>query len=200
MRYENDGSPTGYIDHMAEGSALVPATLQKPGNLALLGTFLNQVQAAEDAAWQLFTLRFLSVATGDALDRWGRMVGEPRNADGDDFYRVRITVRIAVNRSRGNFADLRKIALLAFGHSEFVIWAGRKTVAIHVFAPFATLATRAMVLRWFALAKVACDGFRLVRSAGSPLRMVSVTATTIPSKVMEFSGNPGSGGRLMGEV
>lgn len=200
MRYDTDGAPTGHIDHPAEGSALVISRLKKPRNLALLGTYLNQIQALEDAGWAVFTLRFLSVATGDALDRWGRMVGEPRNSDGDNFYRVRITVRIAVNRSRGNFGDLRKIALLAFGHDQFLIWAGRKSIAIHVFAPIATTASRAMLLRWFTLGKVACDGLRLVRSVGNPLRMVSSTATTIPSARMEFSGHPGTGGRMMGEV
>ena len=201
MRYDETGQPIGKIDHNAEGNALVPDILRFPLVLAWLATYTKQLQDAEDALWQLFTLRFLSIATGDALDKWGRLVGEARNLDADDFYRVRSMVRIAVNRSRGNFGDLRKIALLAFGHSNFVIWAHRKTVAIHVFSPIATLATRAMLLRWFTLAKVAGDGFRLYRSVdGGPLRVRSSTSTIIPSDGMESALSPMTGGRIMGET
>ena len=202
MRYdEATGEPIGKMDHNAEGNALVPDILRFPLVLAWLATYTKQLQDAEDALWQLFTLRFLSIATGDALDKWGRLVGEARNLDADDFYRVRSMVRIAVNRSRGNFGDLRKIALLAFGHSNFVIWAHRKTVAIHVFSPIATLATRAMLLRWFTLAKVAGDGFRLYRSVdGGPLRVRSSTSTIIPSDGMESALSPMTGGRIMGET
>ena len=201
MRYDTNGAPTGKVDHAAEGDSLIPAILRFPLVLAWLATYTKQLQDAEDALWQLFTLRFLSIATGDALDKWGRLVGEARNLDADDFYRVRSMVRIAVNRSRGNFGDLRKIALLAFGHSNFVIWAHRKTVAIHVFSPIATLATRAMLLRWFTLAKVAGDGFRLYRSVdGGPLRVRSSTSTIIPSDGMESALSPMTGGRIMGET
>ena len=101
MRYDPvTRQPIGKMDHNAEGNALVPDILRFPLVLAWLATYTKQLQDAEDALWQLFTLRFLSIATGDALDKWGRLVGEARNLDADDFYRVRIMVRIAVNRSR----------------------------------------------------------------------------------------------------
>ena len=202
MRYDPvTRQPIGKVDHNAEANALVPEILRFPLVLAWLATYTKQLQDLEDALWDLFSLRFLSIATGDALDKWGRLVGETRNGDADDFYRVRIMVRIAVNRSRGNFGDLRKIALLAFGHDQFVIWAHRKTVAIHVFQPYTTAATRAMVLRWFTLAKVACDGFRLYRAVDAgPLRMTSSTSTYVPTDGMESTLSPGSGGRIMGET
>lgn len=200
MRYDTDGAPTGKIDHMAEGESLIPEVFRKPVILKFAAAYMRQVQDLENAAWDLFTLRFLANATGDALEKWGRLVGELRNGDGDEFYRVRITVRIAVNRSRGNFGDLRRIALLIFGHDRFRIWAHRKTVAIHVFAPYATPATRTQALRWFTLAKVAGESLRLYQSVDThPLMMVAST-DSIPTLGMELSTAPGSGGRIMGEI
>jgi len=200
MRYDDNGAPTGKLDHSAEVLPTVPAVFQKPLILALLGSYLKQLQDLEDACWQLFTLRFLSVAENEALEKWGRLVGESRNGDSDDFYRVRITIRIAVNRSRGNMADLRKIALLVFGHDQFRIWAHRKAVAIYVFRPWETQATRTQALRWFQLAKVACESFRLYTAVDSgPLRIVSIY-DSIPSDGMESVSAPLSGGRMMGEI
>ena len=201
MRYDVDGNPIGHVDHILDGLELLPAAMRKPRLQALLTTWLKQVQEAEDAAWQLFTLRFLDNAFGATLDQWGEMVGEHRYTDGDDFYRVRIKVRIAVNTSRGNFTSLRRVALLALGHDNFRIWAHRKHVALHVFQPPNTAATRNHLIRWFTLAKVACDGFTLYRSNDlHPMIVRSVLDSVIaPDGVSSATGLVG-GGSVMGAL
>lgn len=81
-----------------------------PNNLErLLNAFSAQAQAAEDAVWQLYTERSLSTAAGAQLDALGTIVGEERQGSDDIAYRGRITVRIAINTSRGRIDEIASL-------------------------------------------------------------------------------------------
>ena len=89
-------------DYEQEGLSRLPAQFQgKPRIEAILGAVLGEIQALEDAHWQLFVERRLDIATGEALDQIGRLVGEPRVGLPDADYRLRIRLRIHRNVSRG---------------------------------------------------------------------------------------------------
>lgn len=81
-----------------------------PNITALLTSYLTEVQAAEDAAWDVFTLANISSAVGNALDLIGKIVGQAREGLSDTQYRVAIGLRILANRSNGRVPDLLKIA------------------------------------------------------------------------------------------
>jgi len=82
-------------------------------NLRLLAaSYLDQLQALEDAAWPLLAERGLANATGDRLDGIGEIFNVPRGGRSDTNYRLALTVEIAVLQSNGTEADLLTIAEL----------------------------------------------------------------------------------------
>lgn len=81
----------------------------------LVSSFAVLLQQAEDALWDMLTLRGVDVATGDQLDQIGRIVGEDRLGASDDDYRARIRVRIRINRSNGAVLDVLDVAVLFEG-------------------------------------------------------------------------------------
>jgi hypothetical protein len=60
----------------------------------------------ENALWDIIIKRYLDFAADAQLDTLGKIVGEPRNGLGDPAYRVRIRVRILINRSFGTTPDI----------------------------------------------------------------------------------------------
>lgn len=60
-----------------------------------------EVQALEDAIFQLLTSRNINTAYGIQLDGLGQIVGETRMGKGDDAFRFAILVRIAKNNGSG---------------------------------------------------------------------------------------------------
>jgi hypothetical protein len=200
MRYDNDGAPTGLLDVVSEGLGDLPGALQKPRIMALTETYLRQVQALENATWGVFIGRPLRDAKGAALDQWGRLVEEPRNSEGDTAYLVRILVKLAVNRSKGRFRDLRGIALLAIGHDAFAFWAHRKAIILYVYEPVSTSATGAQLRAWFRLAKVCCESFALARTPSTPALIVSSKSDPIPATGYGIASkvNPSVGGKASG--
>lgn len=99
---------THQTDH--EGAALdrLAAEFRKSPTLAkLIRAFASEVQAVEEAAWQLYTERGLDVAVGAQLDLVGKKLDEPRgdSAD-DDEYRLRLRGKIRVLKSSGRTEDL----------------------------------------------------------------------------------------------
>lgn len=98
--------------HVEEAiSHLIEFFRDGPRNQALLTAILNQVQEAEDAAWQISQAFFLDTAEGDQLDIIGRTVGEPRLDRSDSTFRQAIHTRIAINKSDGSIEDLLNITL-----------------------------------------------------------------------------------------
>jgi hypothetical protein len=92
----------------------------KPRMEALLVIYLDQLQQAEDAAWQLATLRFPDTAEGVQLDVLGEIVGQPRNGLEDVDYAPLIRGRIQANRSDGTPPSLYAVALAALSGSGAV--------------------------------------------------------------------------------
>ena len=78
----------------------------------LIGIYLDQVQALEDAAWPLLGERSLDNATGDRLDGLGEIVVVKRAGRNDTEYRAVLKAEFAVLRSNGTAEDLLTIAQL----------------------------------------------------------------------------------------
>lgn len=108
-------------DHEARGAALLSEQFKsQPKLVALLKSWLAQVQALEDAAYQLQVQRALATATGKNLDVLGAIVGQSRGGRTDSQYRIWIAGRVLVNKSRGRPPQLIAIASkLCEGPVEF---------------------------------------------------------------------------------
>jgi hypothetical protein len=107
---------TPITGHVEEGLALLLDQYQdQPRIEALLTTYLEQVQALEDVALAVYTLRMLDIAADAQLDTLGAIVGEERNGRADASYRRAIRVRILINNSDGRAEQLAQIADLFEG-------------------------------------------------------------------------------------
>lgn len=74
----------------------------QPRVQALMRALGKGIQTAEDNAWGVLLGTTLELAVGDALDRWGLLVGEPRGSlTSDDDYRPVIQGRFLANRTDG---------------------------------------------------------------------------------------------------
>jgi hypothetical protein len=128
-------------DHVARARARLLEQLKYiPGIVTILENFDDQIQAIEDALWQVFSERSLSVAEGEQLNVIGRVLDEPRDGYGDDDYRARLTAKIRVLRSSGSATDLLKIyklllpdnvvAFTAMGGGGFILDIGAIDTAL----------------------------------------------------------------------
>lgn len=199
MRYDDSGSPIGQESPQVEGFNLRLEILKKPNLNAVLRSYLKRVEDLETAAWSLFTGRFLDTCHGAALERWGRLVGELPGGEPEGQYRVRIRIRILVNRSEGSIPDLTRIGNMMFGHPEFIVWANRKSLDIHVFKPVTTGVTRTQIVRWFGLGKVAGESLRVWRSSTDfPLICRSVANPTPVNPMASVSVAIPNAGSMMG--
>lgn len=68
---------------------------------SVIDAIAGEVQALEDALFDVLTKRMVSNAVGAQLDQWGKLVGEPRNGKSDALYRHFIRVRVLRNTSQG---------------------------------------------------------------------------------------------------
>ncbi len=78
----------------------------KPNMVALQSDYASEMQLLENAIWDVITQRLLPYAAGVNLDVLGAIVGQSRGALTDPQYRLRIQVRIRINRSFGTPADV----------------------------------------------------------------------------------------------
>ena len=89
----------------------------KPKLASLVSILAAEVQAAEDAIWQLLTQRYAiitapagqTLASGQQLDGIGDIVVQPRGGFGDSDYIVQLLVKIALNSSSGRINDVLNI-------------------------------------------------------------------------------------------
>lgn len=109
-------------DHEARGAARLTEQFKyQPAVVALLKSWLADVQEVEDAAFELQLARAVDSAEGTALDVVGALVGQGREGRSDTQYRIWIKGKVLVNRSRGRPHQLIAIAAkLAKGTVEFV--------------------------------------------------------------------------------
>jgi len=99
-----------FTDHVARGIERLIERYRLPKTSALLASWLTEVQAVEDAFYQLLTERSIGTATGETLDMLGRIVGQPRDGRDDDTYRLWISARVLVERSSGTTEQIIAIA------------------------------------------------------------------------------------------
>lgn len=90
----------------------------KPRMEALLAAFMQRLQDAHKATWDVLTLTSIETATGAQLDRLGLIVGESRRDRDDDIYRRWIRARVRTNRSDGRVVDFYAILALVFPESD----------------------------------------------------------------------------------
>lgn len=139
-------------DHRAAGLARLTSQWQGlPVIEAVLGAWLDQIQAVEDALWSLLVDTTLETSTLAALDQLGRVVRQARPSGlGDEDYRTLLRAVILANRSRGRLPDLLAVASLLFGATAFTVTEpGRATVVVEPASQPSTLSTAviAAVLR-----------------------------------------------------
>ena len=101
-------------DHVESGKALLTTVFRKPVIQALLASWLKQVQALEDATWQVYNAFGLDDAVGAQLDAIGSVVGlDQGDIATDDLYRRALRAWVIANRSRGRDANLHALAAAA---------------------------------------------------------------------------------------
>jgi hypothetical protein len=94
-------------DHVEQAQGLVLEQYKnKPRLAAWIASYVGEVQALEDAAYDVIIKRLVDVAVGAQLDTIGRIVAQPRSGQTDDVYRIFISARIRINRSKGQARDL----------------------------------------------------------------------------------------------
>lgn len=84
----------------------------KPNLAALLASFTDQLQLAENAIHDVNTQRLPDNAGTAQLDVIGKLVGEPRAGLSNAQYRARIKVRIRINQSFGTPEDVIQVLQL----------------------------------------------------------------------------------------
>ena len=95
-------------DHRGLAISRLPGYLRvQPRVKHLLRALAGGIQDVEDVIWGVLLGTILPSAVGDALDRWGNLVGEPRGSLTSDLdYRPVITARILANRCPGDLDSL----------------------------------------------------------------------------------------------
>jgi hypothetical protein len=109
-------------DHESATARLIEH-FTKPNLVALLASYLEQVQDLENAAFEVLLERIIDNAVGVQLDVLGTIVGQPRTDPDDERYRSLIRGKIAANKSRATPPDVLAIAraLLLPGGETFAI-------------------------------------------------------------------------------
>lgn len=87
---------------------------------AWLTVYLDEVQALEDAAYDVLLKRIFDNASGAQLDALGRIVGEPRRSLDDTSFKIFIRARILINRSTGTAPQI--LAILALLSATTVLF------------------------------------------------------------------------------
>lgn len=102
-----------FIDNVSERIvARLTSTLQRPRLIALARVFGDELQEAEDAAFDLWTALDPGTATGPYLERLAAWVGERRGGLTDPVLRRLVVARAIVNRSAGTIPTILQLVRL----------------------------------------------------------------------------------------
>lgn len=97
-------------DYADQAVALLLSQFQRaPRIVGLVRALAGPAQMLEDIGFDVMLTDSVDVAPGVVLDRWGRLVGEPRRGASDDVYRPFVQARITANNALGSpddFIDL----------------------------------------------------------------------------------------------
>lgn len=99
--------------HVSEALGLLTSMFADKANITgLLAAFVKPVQDVEDAIFAYLDGIPLEEGAGDLLNKYGRIVGLPRDGLSDADYLQQIKIKIRVNRSRGLAEDIIQISAL----------------------------------------------------------------------------------------
>lgn len=199
MRYDDNGKPTGFTNHVSEALAEIPQWARKRGILAVVQSHMEAFQEIEAALWQMFTGRALLDCGLVILRQWGSIVGESYNGEDLEKYRGRIMLRVAVNRSDGGWKALNRVQRILFAGAEsFAMWGYRKHLDIFVHGPPVAGWSRTEMERYLRLSKAAGDSLKLWRNnSGRPFICRSVNHS-VGVDACGSIHDPDLGGRLSG--
>lgn len=106
------------LNHVSEALGNLVEQFKDKENLAdFITPFVQQVQDAEAAAFELINERTIEAAVGVQLDGIGSIVGVARGGLNDDDYRLRIQAQIKINLSSGTMEELITILDLLIANS-----------------------------------------------------------------------------------
>jgi hypothetical protein len=116
---------TQITDHADRALAFVLSQYDdSPRVRKLVEIIADQVQTLENVAWDVLAKRMLDDATGDILDRYGRIVQLQRLDSTDDEYRTLISVAIAANNSDAQCDTIAAVAAGCVGRDVRYIYDG----------------------------------------------------------------------------
>ena len=96
--------------HLAEALLNIPEQFKGKANFAaLLTVFMSAIQDLENAAEDVYELRFIDSATSAQLDVLGAIVGEARAGLSDADYLIRVRVKVLINLSSGTADEILTI-------------------------------------------------------------------------------------------
>lgn len=102
---------TPLTDHVEQAHGkLVQKYRDKPRFLALLDSYIKQIQELEDANDAVIRRRFLDESDDFGTELLGKLVGQPRRGEDLATYKLYISARIRVNRSLARASDVIQIA------------------------------------------------------------------------------------------
>jgi len=161
--------------------------------IAILGSFVDQVQELEDALQEFQIKRSLDTATGEQLNKIGILLNAPRTITDDDNYRSILYAKIAEYYSDGTINDLIDILLLISGCIDVSIEEiGRATIIITINQPASIFYLNEAVNA----GKVAGVNVELIESFSEPFAFFEYTAKNNTPKGFDDIDNPGNGGIL----
>lgn len=99
--------------HTAEALANLVEQFKDKANLAaFLSAHTDQIQDAENGAFELIDERTLAGSVGVQLDGLGSIIGADRDGVADDAYRTRLEIQILINSSSGVVEQILEILSL----------------------------------------------------------------------------------------
>lgn len=97
-------------DYETRAPALLTDRYRKPAIMAILRSWMAELQEVENVFWALLTERSVANAVGAQLDVLGNILGQPREGRSDEIYRAWVSARVLVLRSSGQAEQLIAIA------------------------------------------------------------------------------------------
>lgn len=134
--------------HLAESIAgLAPPFWGKPRIAALVKSYLAQIQALEDALWDVIVERELETADLERLKVLGKIIGQPRLTFDEETYRTVLKARALANVSQGRASDILAVLELLFGTGNYTLTeVGNATLLISAGEPLTGIEAAEAVL------------------------------------------------------
>lgn len=184
----------------------------KPRIVALLTSYLEEIQELEDALFAIWADRLLrgGSLTTEILDFIGKIVGQQREGFDNDTYALLISARIQANRSNGTRAQLIKITSLLVPNTQILFYQFNPQSELII--PFGPVGFDPyLIARSFLLVAAAAGEKLMFGWTSAPIASTLMTGyslglgTTVPTVAQSpgWSGNGGppiNGGLLGGAI